>query len=161
MKWLSENYRFLFDGVGGAAVIWLLGWLFMRPKTEKRSIRSSSIASGSGNIQTPIEIHSARDVHIAHLPAATQAPVQRAKPERSPYNNIKFIGAEVCSLEETIGSGRFIERGSQKNAIVAKFANVPRLAGENKTVTVKAVSNLVRQVKVQMKESFLIFAEVG
>ncbi len=149
MNWFHDNFWNLFGGIGASLVAAIIGWLMVRirwrsdaPKTsvEARTLSNSAVASGSGNIQTPIQIHGARDVHIGHtsqsVPSAV--PVQTTKPERSPYN-IKFIGADVCSLEETVGGGGFIERGSQRNAIIVKFANVPRLDGENKTVTVKAV----------------------
>jgi len=28
MYWISDNYKWLFDGVAGAAVIAVIGWLF-------------------------------------------------------------------------------------------------------------------------------------
>jgi hypothetical protein len=148
VNWLSIHFWNLFGGLGASLVAAIVGWLMVRPwrsDAPKGSVEApmsnASVASGAGNIQAPIQIHGARDVHIgqtAHSTPVVQPPVQAAKPERTPYN-IKFIGADVCSLEETVGGGGFIERGSQRNAIIVKFANVPRLDGENKTVTVKAV----------------------
>lgn len=145
--WLTANYRWFFSGIG-VLLIGLLAKFFLGTDKSSSAVKvgapqlvASPVAHGDGNTQTPIQIHGARDVHIGHAPPTVPvvpAPIHRVNPERSVYN-IRFIDAGVCSLEEVIGGGRFIERGSQRNAIAVRFANEPIVGGENRPLNVKAV----------------------
>jgi hypothetical protein len=108
VNWLSDNFKWIFDGVGGAAVIaliaYLLKWLWSSP-TESAGQRTtgtltakdssavnSTAASGSHNTQTvnaPI-IH-AQSVHFAiPIPdAPIHAPATVIVPSRP---NIEYVG---------------------------------------------------------------------
>jgi membrane protein implicated in regulation of membrane protease activity len=58
MNWLSENYKWVFDGIGAAVLVGLIAWLWRRffkePAAENATVnvrdsqvRGSPIASGS------------------------------------------------------------------------------------------------------------------
>jgi len=66
MTWLSENYKWLFDGVGGLVLLAILGYLLRRilkrPQDRREAtaalnaqgakVMNSPVASGSGITQT-------------------------------------------------------------------------------------------------------------
>ncbi len=69
MHWLSENYKWLFDGVGGAAIVGLIAWLWRRFFKESAAentnatlnaqhsqVTNSPVASGSGIIQNIVNV---------------------------------------------------------------------------------------------------------
>jgi hypothetical protein len=83
MHWLSDNYKWLFDGVAGAALVALVGYVvhFRRQAAEKIDVSlraqdsyvaNSPVTSGSGNITTI--------TNYGYPAAAPVAPVNQSLP---------------------------------------------------------------------------------
>src|ERR1700687_3102592 len=96
MNWLSENYKWMFDGIGAAALIGLIAWLWRRfckePAAENATVSvrdtqgtGSPIASGS---QVTQNIHYGQP-----LAPASPAPSVPASTQDKPRPNIRMTGA--------------------------------------------------------------------
>lgn len=158
MSWLFDNYKWLFDGVGGAAVVALIAYLIQRlfrAKTETtRENRQATVKSQespaiglaavsvSHNIQTvnAPTIH-AQTVNFGHsptppLPEKEAAATQKPRVESLP--NVRYLGAETVCLQEEISRGLF-EGDLSPNAFLIRFANEPRPDAQNLSARVRAV----------------------
>lgn len=148
MNWLSDNYRWIFDGVGGAALITLIGYLFKSlwfSPTEPAGHRTtgtltgkdssaviSTVAIGSHSTQTvsaPI-IH-AQSVHFGLR--KPDPPIQAAATVNVPSSpNIEYIGLrEKLVYVSPHAQDGFCdpqnedEREKSLQALVFRFENKP------------------------------------
>jgi hypothetical protein len=90
VNWLSDNWKLLFDGVGGAAAVAIIGyvckrWLWPQPPeqganltAQGASVHESPVASGSGITQT------IGDTHNHFYPLASAAAVESTPPSPPP-----------------------------------------------------------------------------
>jgi hypothetical protein len=152
MQWLSENYNWLFDGIGALLVMAVLGYLVRRILRNRQKgsaaltaqgakVMNSPVASGSNNTQTvhAPTIH-AQTVNYGHVPVAPQPapPPPKAKTHKV-LPNVQYIGAQTISIRQDWHNQGLVEDGSQENAIVIRFANEPRPDAQNLSARVKAV----------------------
>jgi hypothetical protein len=120
VNWLSDNWRLLFDGVGGTAVVTFIGYLCKqwwesrhRPSgegatlmAERATVSDSPVASGSGNTQN---INSPTTINVS-LPHPS--PVQAAtalQPQPKPRHNIEFIEAKSVQAHSGVKDGKIHE----------------------------------------------------
>ncbi len=149
MRWISDNYKWLFDGVAGAAIIALIVYLLQRwvrrspeataiASVQESSGTNSPVARGSNNTQTvhAPTIH-AQTVNYGNSPAAPTASAPPPKFQKA-MPNVQYIGAETVSIR-TDSYQEFLEGGSEQNAIVIRFANEARPGAQNLSAWVKAV----------------------
>jgi hypothetical protein len=151
MRWLSDNYKWLFDGFAGAAIIALIAYLVQRwvrrlPETtaitsvQKSSENNSPVSSGSNNTQT---VHAptiqAQTVNYGIGPIMPTAPSPQPKAKiQKDLPNVLYISAGTVSITEDLHQG-LIEEGAQQNAILIRFANEARPGAQNLSARVKAV----------------------
>jgi|SRR6267378_329016 len=151
MRVLPGTFTWLFDGVGGAALIALVGlvWKWFRSKEQPTGpaltaqgarVESSPVASGSGINQT------IGDTHHHHYPPTAVPPTPTAKPAVvprkyvEPLPNVQYITAEPVLLqEEQMYGGGLFEADGSPNALIIRFANEVRQNAPNLTARVKAV----------------------
>jgi hypothetical protein len=145
----SDTITWLFDGVGGAALIALLGLMWKRFKPKDRANESvltaqaakvdrSPVASGKDITQNISETHHHHyPGPILPPPVPSQAPTAQPK-YAAPHPNVQYVLAETAFLWEQIGGGLFEQEG-KPNAILIRFSNEARLDGPNLTARLKAV----------------------
>jgi hypothetical protein len=140
MNWLSENYKWVFDGIGAAALIGLIAWLwrrFFKEPAEKTNtsltakdsqVTNSPVASGSGIIQNVIHVGSApvTPVPATPLPVATR-----------PRPNIQMTGTSVVTALVRDWVWKENESGTDQAAVI-QFTNEARSEGRNVGGHVKA-----------------------
>jgi hypothetical protein len=145
MNWLSENYKWVFDGIGAAALIGLIAWLwrrFFKEPAEKTNtsltakdsqVTNSPVASGSGIIQNVI--------HFQPQPAPSPAlsvPTVPATQDK-PRPNMQQVGARVDPVNE-FSSSRLVEDPTGKaQAFLIQFTNEARLDKPNAGAPIKAL----------------------
>ena len=144
MNWLSDNYKWLLDGVGGAALLGLIGWLLSRFFKEPApliadatltardsNVTSSPVTSGFGNMTTIVQVGT-------QPPAAPASPTPVPTMQDKPCPNIRQTDANVFQVNE-FSPTRFIEdRTGRAQAVVIQFTNEARPDKPNAGVTVKA-----------------------
>ncbi len=123
MNWLSDNYKWLFDGVAGAATLGILAvilrWLFgSKPPTPLQSTDNSAALTASPHI--------AQHVYIS-AGAQTQTETQ---PERRADESANLSPLHAREVVVHLNSGVWHEASSDlssaRRAIVLPFKNVPR-----------------------------------
>jgi hypothetical protein len=118
VNWFSDNWKVLFDGVGGLAAVALIGYICkrwwesrQRPgqgaalMAEQARVSDSPVASGSGitqNVNSPTI-----NVSIPH-PSPVQA-TTAPQPILKPKHNIKFIEAKSVQAHSGIKDGKIHE----------------------------------------------------
>jgi hypothetical protein len=151
MGWLSDNYKWLFDGVAGAAVVAVIGWLFHHFSQGRQrgtaaltaqgaKVTNSPVASGSGITQT---INSPT-INVS-LPApidATSAP-QEGK-EQPPCLN--FVQSRSVLLHQS-NTGVWIEASTDlqhaRRGLVAQFRNRPNNVGQQAPKASSVTASLI------------------
>jgi hypothetical protein len=145
MKWLSDHFWLLFGGVGGTALIGLIGWLLTRlfkepaervttGQTARDSqVTSSPVASGPGIIQT-FNIGQP----LAPVPAPVPAtPVPATPTEDKPRPNMRQTGVRVIRVSEPYPGHLVDDRNGKTEAVFIQFTNEAR-QGRNVGGSVKA-----------------------
>src|ERR1700730_18543096 len=108
MRWLSENYKWLFDGVAGAAVIAVIGYVIHRflgsqdrqqgataLTAQGAKVMNSPVASGSGIITQTIN----SPTFNMSLPAPTETtPAPREEKEQPPC--LSFVQSRSVLLHQ-------------------------------------------------------------
>ena len=111
------------------------------PKTSVQNspLSNSPVASGSGNIQTPIQIHTARDVHIGPAPPAIPISQPEPAPEtrQRPLPNIVLAGAHTVGVSQ-VSQGVWSDTYPVQNAFIVEFTNEARIGRQNVGGLVKA-----------------------
>lgn len=160
MQWLSD-YKWLFDGVAGAAAIAILGYFFRkwwsrsRDQQDQQSIltaqgakvANSPVASGSNNTQTvhAPTIH-AHTVHYGHDPSSpavspAQNAIPSAIPKARPNLKIEAIKIGKIALQGdiwTMSPGSTWNREPLFRALLADISNVPTESENTITAKLKA-----------------------
>src|SRR3984893_1615168 len=153
MKWLADNYKWLFDGIGALVVIGVVGYLLrgfrraaeveyrlVQPERQEKTdsaelsvedsqVTNSPVATGTGIFKNVI--------HVGATAPPALAPVPIAQPERhSP--NIQMTSTGVAPVFER-GRGVWKEdvQGTEQ-AVVIQFTNEARPGGRNVGGLVKA-----------------------
>lgn len=148
MNWISENYRWLFDGFGGAVIISIVGYIAHQllkrgqhsQKQESKSstkIQDSSVINSSiQTTQVPIQINQARDINVG---VPIQLPRTREVDVANPtVPDIRYIGARTACLDGPL-DGLYEKTDSpEKNAVIILFANEPNQETQTADVYVKA-----------------------
>jgi hypothetical protein len=151
VNWLSDNWKLLFGGVGGTAVVAFIGYFCkqwwesrQRPSgqgatlmSERARVSDSPVASGSRitqNVNSPTI-----NVSIPHpSPAqATTAP----QPEPKPKHNIKFIEAKSVQAHSGIEDGKIHESPQglgEFHVCVVCFRNEPVVGKRVQEPTLKS-----------------------
>jgi hypothetical protein len=163
MNWLSDNWKILFDGIGGAAAVTLVGYAFkqwLKSRQQKSGneanlkgvdslIVNSPVASGTHNSQmvnSPI-IHNAHNVHIG---SATQAPNKEAPATAkvAPRPNIEFVGSQgktvfvsPLAVDGIYDPKNEDERKKAVQALILKFEN--KVASDR---TILAARNVIAKI---------------
>ena len=141
MNWLSDNYKWLFDGVVGTAAIGIIGFIFGRLFSPERShaIDNRATLTASPHIEQHVHIATAAQTPaVAERPATDLEPVAesaRAKP------NIKIIGCKKI-LVHTGLDGAFYKSEEGRalgEAVVANVTNDVRRESANIGAIIKAV----------------------
>ena len=121
MKWLADNYKWLFDGIGALVIIGVVGYLLRR---------FSRAAEPAYHLEQPRQ-------EITDGSAELRAEDSQVEPER--FNpNIRMTGAGVAPVSER-GRGVWKEdvQGTQQ-AVVVQFTNEARPGIRNVGGLVKA-----------------------
>jgi hypothetical protein len=136
VNWLSDNYKWLFDGVAGAAIIGFAGYLLTRwtasqkyrtdMRAEGSSVSHSPIVGGTHNSQVAPIIH-AENVHFAAVATPGAASTRVSTRERP---NIEYVGPREKVIfvsptsTEGIGDPKSIdEREKALQCLVLQFEN--------------------------------------
>lgn len=128
MNWLSDNYKWLFDGVAGAATLGILAvifrWLFRsKPSTSLQSTNNSAALTASPHIEQHVYIAAG-----AQTPTETQPQLRDA--ESASLSPLR--AREVLVHENSAGiwyeASTNLERA--RKAIVLPFKNVPKPPGQ-------------------------------
>src|SRR6266478_1315515 len=122
MKWLADNYKWLFDGIGALVIIGVVGYLL------RRFMRAAEPAS---HLEQP-ERQEKTDGSKADLTEDSQVQPERFNP------NIRMTGAGVASVSEH-GRGVWKEdvQGTEQ-AVLIQFSNEARPGVRNVGGLVKA-----------------------
>jgi hypothetical protein len=170
VNWLSDNYRWIFDGVGGAALIalvaYLFKWLWLSP-TESSGHRSkgtltakdtsavySTAASGSHNIQTVnVPIIHAQSVHfgipIPDPPIHAPATVSVASRPNIEYAGLleKLVFVSPHAQDGFCDPQNEDQREKSLQALVFKFENKP--LGDRK---ISRARNVIAKINFQSED---------
>jgi hypothetical protein len=141
MNWLSENYKWVFDGIGAATLIGLIAWLWRRffkePAAENvtvsvqdSQITGSPIASGS---QVTQNIHYGQE-----LAPASPAPSVPASTQDKPRPNMQQTGPTVVPVNEFSSSQLIEDPTGEAQAFLIQFTNDARPDKPNVGAPVKA-----------------------
>ena len=138
MKWLADNYKWLFDGIGALVIIGVVGYLL------RRFMRAAEPAS---HLEQP-ERQEKTDGSKADLTEDSQVQPERFNP------NIRMMGAGVASVSER-GRGVWKEdvQGT-KQAVVIQFTNEGRPGIRN-------VGGLVRAALVYKNDQAEVLRIIG
>jgi hypothetical protein len=154
VNWLSDNWKVLFDGVGGMAAVAFIGYICkrwwasrQRPSgqgstlmAERARVSDSPVASGSGitqNVNSPTI-----NVSIPH-PSPVQA-TTAPQPEPKPKHNIKFIEAKSVQAHRGIEDGKIHESPQgpgEFQVCVVCFRNEPAIGKRVQEPTLKSHIN--------------------
>src|SRR5260370_40814602 len=140
MKWLSENYKWLFDGVAGAAAISVIGYVihhFLGSQGRQQGaaaltaqgakVTDSPVASGSGVITQTVN----SPTFNVSLPAPTEAtPALQEEKEQPPC--LSFVQSRSVLLHQS-NAGVWHEASTDlehaRRGLVAQFRNHPNRVG--------------------------------
>jgi len=113
MRWLSENYKWLFDGVAGAAILAVIGYVAHR-----------LLGSKTTNVAPPVNVP---------LPAPTPAPPAPKEEEKEPPPRLSFVQPRSVLLHQD-STGVWHEASSNLEqaypGLVAQFRNPPNKPGQ-------------------------------
>lgn len=137
MRWVSENYKWLFDGIAGAAVIAVIGFLvhrFLGPKDQQQAatlaaqgakVTHSPVASGYGISQ----VVNSPTVNVS-IPSPT-TPVPQEEKEQPPC--LSFVQARSVLLHQSnigVWHEASSNLGQAHRGLVAQFRNRPNTVGQ-------------------------------
>lgn len=138
MQWLSQNYQWVFSGIGVLALgVFFNRWRRSPPDKARLTaqgakVSKSPVASGSDITQIITETHH-------HYP---EKPIEKPKPldaVRTAKANIARSGAKIMCVRESTNGGVFFEQdGGQNFAAVVQFSNDAIKGTENKSAWIKA-----------------------
>jgi hypothetical protein len=163
VDWLSNNWKILFEGIGGAAVVSIIGYLCkrffwpQRPSGHAAAITAqgarvsdSPVASGSGITQT------VGGTHHHHYPPAVVSQPPAIESEPAPETEPQQRNAELASLSplgarevllHSDSAGVWHEASTDlaraRKAIVLPFKNVPKPPGQRTPCASNVSSSLV------------------
>jgi hypothetical protein len=158
MNWVSDNWKILFSGVAGTAVVAVIGyllrqWLKSRQEpgdaeltAQGGKVDRSTVASGSGITQ------SIGDTHHHHYPAPApppQATKQQPASELTP--NIEYVGCK----EKPVFISPFAREGFCDPRTADEYDNAVQafiLRFENKTLPDRKISramNVIAKIRFQ------------
>jgi hypothetical protein len=143
VNWLLDNWKTLFDGVAGAALLGIIGYLLKRwiePKgppsgltAQGAKVSESPVASGTGNIQRV----NSPNIYINPPNAAIQKP-QAAEPKTVKPPHLLSAGLTRTVPILRTKEDKFYVHHDGRPAVLARFNNEPNEAGKGKQVTAKA-----------------------
>jgi hypothetical protein len=126
MRWLSENYKWLLDGVAGAAILAVIGYVAHR-----------LLGSKTANVPAP-------PVNVP-LPAPTPAP-PTAKEEKEPPPCLSFVQPRSVLLHQD-STGVWHEASSNleqaNRGLVAQFRNRPNKVGQQAPKASSVIASLI------------------
>ena len=147
MPWLSDNYKWLFDGVGGAfalaVAVWLLRWRVKRKKSAEDYQNTTQGAKSSTVSLLPTATGTAspalaagRDIHVNYVAPTSGRPSHLSvlkEPESltvAPSPNFQFVGAKEkrvfvspLSQDGICDPRKKKEDDNSVQALVLKFEN--------------------------------------
>ena len=104
MGWLSENYKWLFDGVAGAAVITIIGYVihhFLGSRDRQQGTAANITAQGAKVTDSPVASGSIQVVNSPtfNMPAASSAtPAPQEETEQPPC--LSFVQSRSVLLHQ-------------------------------------------------------------
>lgn len=151
MHWLSENYKWLFDGVAGAVVVAIIGYVIHRfvssgnqvgtatLTAQDAKVTNSPVASGHSNAQ----IVNSPTVNVL-LPSQTSTTASQEQKEQPP--RLSFVQARsVLLLQSNIGVWHEASTnlGQAHRGLVAQFRNRPNAVGQQAPKASSVTANLI------------------
>lgn len=151
MHWLAQNYQWLFDGFGGAALLALLGFAYHRWKritqepsatltAQDAKVANSPVASGANISQT---INSPTvNLSLAAPTSATPAPQEET--EQTP--SLSFVQSRLALLhQDTMGVWHEASRNLDQahRGLVAQFRNHPNKVGQKAPKASSVTASLI------------------
>ena len=129
MRWLSENYKWVFDGVGVAVALAIIGFVI-------RVIRRF-LGSKSTNVAPPVNVP---------LPAPTPAPPAPKEEEKGPPPCLSFVQPRSVLLHQA-STGVWYEASTNleqaNRGLVAQFRNPPNKPGEQAPKASSVTASLI------------------
>lgn len=149
MNWLSQNYEWIFSGIGVLVLGFIVQqWLSRKnSKTEIKiatnvkgsALANSPVATDQNNTQTVAsQTFNAETIPIGHADVPTPAPVQPPAMIQRPLPNITLTSARPVRIAQ-IAQGVWSETHRTHDALIAQFTNEARAGGQNVGGLVKAL----------------------
>jgi hypothetical protein len=149
VNWLSDNWKVLFDGVGGAALVALVGYALKRMRerngeqppslnAQGSKVLDSPVSGGTGNVQrvNSPDYYFGAAPPVATPPVATP-PVKVEPKPRKPQKRLTTGLTRVVPLSVNQDSVLCVDSKGGSPVILAQFMNEPDEAGQNEEVTAK------------------------
>ncbi len=138
MNWLSSHFWLLIGGVGGTALVGLIGWFLSRFFKEPVETDATVAVRDSHVTSSPIAAGSRITQHNYFTPVSTSVAAP-ATTQDEPRPNIQQTGATVVPVNEFSFSRLLEDPTGKAQAFLIHFTNEARLDKPNAGAPVKAL----------------------
>lgn len=140
MKWLSDNYKWLFDGIGAVAAIGILGFLFKRFWNSQQQVAKETLkVEDSSLAYSPIVSGSHNQIYINHAEA----------PNRIEQRELSNTAMPVARVVITLTKSELLQY------LILKFAIAINTDGHGRPATCGSLSNAIRETVPNLNDTEL------